>query len=75
MMFAAEGFAIIDVRTDREVAHGKIPQGEPLLCRCIFCRWRLDKLDKTAPRCFIAGWRTFSAGCGICRRLQFCRCV
>lgn len=50
MMLQQKGLQLIDVRTDAEVAHGKIPQGEPLPLHLL--SMRLDKLDKTAPTVF-----------------------
>ncbi len=41
---------LVDVRTDAEVARGKIPQGEPLPLHLL--PMRLNELDKTRPTVF-----------------------
>lgn len=41
---------LVDVRTDAEVAHGRIPQGEPLPLHLL--PMRLNELDKARPTVF-----------------------
>jgi rhodanese-related sulfurtransferase len=41
---------LVDVRTDAEVARGKIPQGEPLPLHLL--PLRLHEMDKSAPTVF-----------------------
>ena len=49
-MLQQDGLRLVDVRTDAEVARGKIPQGEPLPLHLIPIR--LNELDKAKPTVF-----------------------
>jgi len=44
------GLRLVDVRTDAEIARGKIPQGDPLPLHLI--PLRLSELDKAKPTVF-----------------------
>lgn len=45
-----DNLCLVDVRTDAEVARGKIPQGDPLPLHLI--PMRLNELDKAGPTVF-----------------------
>lgn len=49
-MLQKGGLRLVDVRTDAEVARGKIPQGESMPLHLI--PLRLNELDKNAPTVF-----------------------
>lgn len=49
-MLQQGGLRLVDVRTDAEVARGKIPQGDSLPLHLI--PLRLNELDKTRPTVF-----------------------
>ena len=49
-MLKQGGLRLIDVRTDAEVARGKIPQGESIPLHLI--PLRMNELDKNAPTVF-----------------------
>lgn len=49
-MLQRGGLRLVDVRTDAEVARGKIPQGEPLPLHLL--PMRLNELDKAKPTVF-----------------------
>ena len=49
-MLQQDGLRLIDVRTDAEVARGKIPQGDSLPLHLI--PMRLNELDKSKPTVF-----------------------
>ena len=49
-MLQQGGAQLVDVRTDAEVARGRIPQGEPLPLHLL--PMRLNELDKTKPTVF-----------------------
>lgn len=49
-MLQRDGLRLVDVRTDAEVARGKIPQGEPLPLHLL--PMRLNELDKAKPTVF-----------------------
>jgi rhodanese-related sulfurtransferase len=49
-MLQKGGLRLVDVRTDAEVARGKIPQGESIPLHLI--PLRLNELDKNAPTVF-----------------------
>ncbi|BBJ00022.1 sulfurtransferase [Ferrigenium kumadai] len=49
-MLQKGGLRLVDVRTDAEVARGKIPQGESIPLHLI--PLRLSELDKNAPTVF-----------------------
>ena len=49
-MLQREGIRLLDVRTDAEMASGKIPQGEPLPLHLI--PLRINELDKAKPTVF-----------------------
>ena len=50
IMMQQNNFRLIDVRTDAEVARGKIPQGDVLPLHLV--PMRLHELDKTKPTVF-----------------------
>ncbi len=49
-MLQQGGLRLVDVRTDAEVARGKIPQGDPLPLHLM--PMRLNELDKIRPTVF-----------------------
>lgn len=49
-MLQQGGLRLVDVRTDAEVARGKIPQGEPLPLHLI--PMRINEMDKAATTVF-----------------------
>ncbi|MDO8207734.1 MAG: rhodanese-like domain-containing protein [Gallionella sp.] len=49
-MLPQDGLKLIDVRTDAEIAHGKIPQGDALPLHLL--PLRLSELSKSAPTVF-----------------------
>lgn len=49
-MLGKGGIRLLDVRTEAEMAHGKIPQGEPLPLHLI--PMRLEEMDKKATTVF-----------------------
>jgi len=50
VMLQRGGLRLVDVRTDAEVAHGKIPQGESLPLHLI--PLRINEMDKAATTVF-----------------------
>lgn len=50
IMLKQSSLRLVDVRTDAEMARGRIPQGEPLPLHLL--PMRLQELDKTRPTVF-----------------------